>query len=77
MGAGNGIEEIPRIYEENGFPLPAKLFDKGGAPGQTAKQIILSPARFYFSLHIGGEEGRHIRLGLRRRGLRASLQGER
>ena len=52
VSSGNRIEKIPRIHEKDVFFLLPNPFDKGGPPGQTAKQIIFSAAGFHFPLHI-------------------------
>jgi hypothetical protein len=55
MNPGVGVEKIAAVDEENPFSLLAGLFDKGCAPGQTAKQKVSSAAGLDFSEHVGGE----------------------
>lgn len=55
MNPGVGVEKIAAVDEENPFSLLAGLFDKGCAPGQTAKQKVFSAAGLDFSEHVGGE----------------------
>jgi hypothetical protein len=55
MNPGVGVEKIAAVDEENPFSLLAGLLDKGRAPGQTAKQKVLSAAGLDFSENVRGE----------------------
>ena len=64
------IKKVTGVDKENTFLFLTELFDKGCAPGQTAKQEVSSAAGLYFSMHICRENdrkgfsrgsGRHLR----------------
>jgi hypothetical protein len=76
MNSRVGVEKIPAIDKENPFSFLADLFDKGGAPGQTAKQEVPSAAGLYFSEHVGRENDREIFSAAAGQGLRPAGHGE-
>jgi hypothetical protein len=46
------MKKITGVDQENAFLFLAEPFDKGCAPGQTAKQEVSSAAGLHFSMHI-------------------------
>jgi hypothetical protein len=70
------IKKVTGVDQENTFRFLTELFDKGCAPGQTAKQEVSSAAGLHFSMHVCRESEGKVFSRVSGRRLRPSRNGE-